>query len=107
MKYKSWTQQEVNILNQYKEAIVRESGGDKISEATSQTLHVVFNMLPERTPAAIVYKLRTMLVDEGVLIPRKQQKKMEQASSAVMVSIPLSKLYGKIDFETFMSLINE
>ena len=28
-------------------------------------------------------------------------------STPVMVSVPLSKLYGKVDFHTFMSLINE
>lgn len=37
---------------------------------------------------------------EEVLVPAPDSK-------PVMVSVPLSKLYGKVDFHTFMSLINE
>lgn len=37
---------------------------------------------------------------EEVLVPAPNSK-------PVMVSVPLSKLYGKVDFHTFMSLINE
>lgn len=121
MNGKTWTPEQTAELRGLIDTIMAESGGDKIS-AEAPTL-VQFAAVYERTPLAVSHKVRMLALREGKIKTRRMRK-MEEAKAqqqipiadtaalepepltAQVVSIPLKKLYGKIDFETFMSLIN-
>jgi hypothetical protein len=123
MNGKPWTPEQTAELRGLIDTIMAESGGDKIS-AEAPTL-VLFSTVHERTPLAVSHKVRMLALKDGKIKTRRMRK-LEEAQAqmpiatlvvdeptpepepvtAQVVSIPLRKLYGKIDFETFMSLIN-
>ena len=122
MKGKPWTPEETAELAGLVDTIIRESGGNRIS-AEAKTL-VGFATKCNRTPSAVSHKTRILALAAGKIKTRRQLKAeaMELMDAAAwhaeeaeptpeptvgkVVSIPLKSLYGKIDFETFMSLIN-
>ena len=136
MNYTTWTEDELRLVHAYKNKILEESGGNGISKK-SPSLKELQSLCVNRSDLAVHHKVRSALVSEGALTTRKQmlarikakalqedvvaeRLDMEAAPATdrnsifdytskepVIVSVPLSKLYGKVDFHTFMSLINE
>jgi|DEB0MinimDraft_4_1074332.scaffolds.fasta_scaffold164629_2 hypothetical protein len=136
MNYTTWTEDELRLVHAYKNKILEESGGNGISK-NSPSLKELQSLCVNRSDLAVHHKVRSALVSEGALTTRKQmlarikakalqedvvaeRLDMEAAPAPdrnsifdytskepVIVSVPLSKLYGKVDFHTFMSLINE
>lgn len=117
---KSWSPNELSVVNLHLEDILSESNGGVSS--TSPTLLRLHNMLPHRTFSAVVNKVRVEMERVGLVEPKAKQiealkKQLEgkassetsntQVNAGSIVSVPLKKLYGKVDYETFMSLINE
>lgn len=54
---------------------------------------------------AVALKARQLALKKGLIKTRKEIEQQQQ--SAKMVVVPLEKLYGKVDFNTFMTFINE
>jgi hypothetical protein len=126
MKGKPWTPEETAELAALVDTIIRESGGNQIS-AEVKTL-VDFANKCNRTSTAVSHKTRMLALAAGKIKTRRQMREEAQElmdssawhaeeaepdpapptnpMTAQVVSIPLKQLYGKIDFETFMSLIN-
>jgi len=113
-----WTEQEIRLVHAYKDRILEESGGNGVSKKSPSLIQLQL-LCENRTPMAVHNKVRITLMKEGSIITRKQMAKKLTADKnrseifdytskePVIVSVPLSKLYGKVDFHTFMSLINE
>lgn len=124
MKGKPWTPEQTAELAGLVDTIIRESGGNRIS-AEAKTL-VDFATKHDRTYTAVSHKTRVLALAAGKIKTRRQVQEeamelmdaaawhAEEAESTppaepvagLVVSIPLKNLYGKIDFETFMDLIN-
>lgn len=105
MKHKHWKKKELELLHAYKALILQECGGERITDKSPSLIELA-GKLPGRSIGAVHWKVRDTLQREGVLKQRYAEEKQPQAVGEV-VSIPLSKLYGKVDYETFMSFINE
>jgi hypothetical protein len=124
----TWTADETRLVHAYKDRILQESGGNGISKK-SKSLIELQRLCPNRTNDAVHHKVRIQLEKEGKILTRKQiaaRMKAERFSNEVVaerldmeqapapqhpqtgvVTVPLKKLYGQVDFETFMSIINE
>jgi len=128
-KWKAWTREEIDLVHTYMDDIQEESNGG-VSD-TSPTLLKLTQLLPQRGPSSVHNKVRIELQRTGKIVTKVQrirelQESLHKASAekaqpdleqipkheAVLkeqglVLIPLKKLYGKVDFATFMELINE
>lgn len=123
MKGLPWTEREVSLIKSYLPTIVKQGNGKLVEKTTSfQELCV---LLDRRTQAAVAHKTRKVAYEQGLLKTIRQKAHEERATLfhndtpkevapmpiespyGEVVSVPLRKLYGKVDFETFMSLINE
>jgi hypothetical protein len=120
-KWKAWTREEIDLVHTYMDDIQEESNGG-VSD-TSPTLRKLTQLLPQRGPSSVHNKVRIELQRMGKIVTKeslhkasaeKAQPELEQSPKheAVLkeqglVLIPLKKLYGKVDFATFMELINE
>lgn len=117
------------VVHHHLADILEESNGGVSS--TSPTLLRLHEMLPDRSFSAVSNKVRVEMVRKGLVQPKtkqieslKQQLELmnsdetlpvlvlpdaekQQVNHGSIVSVPLKKLYGKVDYETFMSLINE
>jgi len=131
---KSWDANEVSLCLSYLGRIKSESRGRGVS-FKSPSLLELYTKLPGRTLLAVGAKCRVLMQKHGIIKTRKEKNKdlqveidalkaqrdrltpkaeeaIEQplqweapAPSDHVVSIPLKNLYGKVDFETFISLI--
>jgi hypothetical protein len=101
-KNKAWSPAHIKVLEEELQTILHQSG-----EGISQNCLAVETLakLLGRTNMAVALKARTLALKKGLIMTRKQAQERQQ--SAMMVVVPLEKLYGKVDFETFMTLINE
>lgn len=125
---KSWTSSELAVVHHHLADILQESNGGVSS--TSPSLLRLHGLIPDRTFSAVSNKVRVEMVRKGLVQPKTKQiealrKQLElinsdetlpvlvlpepetQVNAGSIVSVPLKKLYGKVDYETFMSLINE
>jgi len=125
---KTWTSSELAVVHHHLADILEESKGGVSS--TSPTLHRLHAQFPDRTFSAVSNKVRVEMARKGLVEPKTKQiealrKQLElmnsdetppvlvlpepkpQVNAGSIVSVPLKKLYGKVDYETFMSLINE
>lgn len=128
LSQKSWTSHELAVVHHHIADILEESNGGVSS--TSPTLHRLNDMFPDRSFSAVSSKVRVEMHGLGLVQPKSKQiealkKQLElinseetvpvlvlpepenQVNVGSIVSVPLKKLYGKVDYETFMSLINE
>ena len=131
---KSWDANEVSLCLSHLDRIKSESRGRGVS-FKSPALLELYTKLPGRTLLAVGAKCRVLMQKHGIIKTRKEKNKdlqveidalkaqrdrltpkaeeaIEQpqqweapAPSNHVVSIPLKNLYGKVDFETFISLI--
>ena len=131
---KSWDANEVSLCLSYLDRIKSESRGRGVS-FKSPALLELYTKLPGRTLLAVGAKCRVLMQKHGIIKTRKEKNRdlqveidalkaqrdrltpkaeeaIEQplqweapAPSDHVVSIPLKNLYGKVDFETFISLI--
>lgn len=118
------------VVHHHLTDILEESNGGVSS--TSPSLLRLHELIPDRTFSAVSNKVRVEMVRKGLVQPKtkqiealKQQLELmnsdetlpvlvlpepepeKQVNAGSIVSVPLKKLYGKVDYETFMSLINE
>lgn len=114
--HKFWTDDEVLQAIDLLPKIIEESGGHSISNKSKSLKRFAKSL--GRTEQSVNNRLRKLAhEDDNFTIneygPRKASRptpKKEEAvpdpQAAKVVNIPLKKLYGLLDYETFMSLID-
>lgn len=100
---KAWSPEHVKQLEADLSLIVSQSGGNGISQSCAAITSL--SNLFGRSTMAVALKARQLALKKGLIKTRKEIEQQQQ--SAKMVVVPLEKLYGKVDFNTFMTFINE
>ena len=114
-KWKAWSDEDLRVVHSAMRFILKTSGGRGVS-LNNRALRKMARDL-DRSVDAVAARVRIELVKEGLLpTPKRRIKPQPQMvmqytppapKQTTVVAVPLRKLYGKVDFETFMSLINE
>lgn len=122
--HKFWTDDEILQAIDLLPKIIEESGGHSISNKSESLQRFAASL--GRTAQSVNNRLRKLAhEDDNITIneygPRRASRPTPQKKetvetpeptptpepqSAKVVNIPLKKLYGLLDYETFMSLIN-
>ena len=117
--HKLWSPVEVRQAEEALPRVVRESGGYSISNKSVSLKRLAQDL--GRSAQSVNNKLRFLAAEDSNYRineygPRSKKQTVESTpvveevqSSPVeskVVTIPLKKVYGKIDYETFMSLLN-
>lgn len=126
MKGLPWTKHEVSLIESYLPTIVKQGNGKLVEKAPC--FQELCSRIENRTQAAIAHKTRKVAYDSGLLKSLKQkaweerstlfdytppadggpiETKVPSPMKTQVVAVPLEKLYGRVDFETFMSLVTE
>lgn len=101
-----WTDAEVSMALGYVNKIRKDSGRFGISK-NSDALNELARRLPQRTMQSVSNKCRSLMhhLDQKKHLEALNKERERAAEQAVKISIPLESLYGKVDYETFISLI--
>ena len=120
--HKFWREEEILQAIDLLPKVIEESGGHSISNK-SETLQGLATKLG-RTLQSVNNRMRKLAAEDGSFDinqygPRNKRKETPEVEETVVetpptpepkaarvVNIPLQKLYGLIDYETFMSLID-
>ena len=102
-KHRTWTPEHIKLLEADLHLILRQSGKNRISQHCAAVLSLA--KVLDRSTMAVSLKARSLAINKGLIKTRKQAEQEQKQTRMVM--IPLEKLYGKVDFKTFMTLINE
>jgi hypothetical protein len=114
-KWKAWSDDDLRIVHSSMRLILKTSGGRGVS-LKNRILQAVAKDV-DRSVDAVAARVRIELTKQGLLPAPKPRSKSHpkmvmqytppEPTQASVAAVPLRKLYGKVDFETFMSLINE